>query len=242
MLKIKNINKNFGRLEVLKGISFEIKRGESLGLLGESGAGKSTLARIILGLIPKDSGDIFLNGQPVDYSIRDIRKIFQIIFQDPYTSLNPKIKIGEAIGEPILIHKILPKNKIRQKVEELLSLVRLSKEHYNRYPHELSGGERQRVGIARALSVGPSFLILDEPVSSLDLSVQIELLDLLKRLKDELGLTYLLIAHDLAVIKYICDRVIVIEKGEIVEDDKVDKVLTSPSDAYTKKLIEAGLG
>jgi len=184
----------------------------------------------------------FLNGQPVDYSIRDIRKIFQIIFQDPYTSLNPKIKIGEAIGEPILIHKILPKNKIRQKVEELLSLVRLSKEHYNRYPHELSGGERQRVGIARALSVGPSFLILDEPVSSLDLSVQIELLDLLKRLKDELGLTYLLIAHDLAVIKYICDRVIVIEKGEIVEDDKVDKVLTSPSDAYTKKLIEAGLG
>ncbi|OGC05386.1 hypothetical protein A2230_02685 [candidate division WOR-1 bacterium RIFOXYA2_FULL_36_21] len=242
MLEIKNISKNFGDLEVLKGISFGMKRRESLGLLGESGAGKSTLARIILGLIAKDSGDIFYNGKSVDYSCRDIKKEFQMVFQDPYTSLNPKIKVGEAIGEPVFIHKVLSGPEIKQRALELLSLVGLPKDFYDRYPHELSGGERQRVGIARALSVNPKLLVLDEPVSSLDLSIQVQVLDLLKRLKDKLGLTYLFIAHDLAVIKYICERVIVMKKGKIVEEGDVATVLASPNDSYTKKLVQSSLG
>src|SRR3989339_123419 len=242
MLEIKNISKNFGDLEVLKGISFGMKRRESLGLLGESGAGKSTLARIILGLIAKDSGDIFYNGKSVDYSCRDIKKEFHMVFQDPYTSLNPKIKVGEAIGEPVFIHKVLSGPEIKQRALELLSLVGLPKDFYDRYPHELSGGERQRVGIARALSVNPKLLVLDEPVSSLDLSIQVQVLDLLKRLKDKLGLTYLFIAHDLAVIKYICERVIVMKKGKIVEEGDVATVLASPNDSYTKKLVQSSLG
>lgn len=233
LLEAKNITKSFGEVQALDSVSLNIIEGESLGLVGESGSGKSTLARIILKLIEPTSGSITYNG------IENIRKDCQIVFQDPQTSLNPKIKIGEAIAEPIRIHKIVEsgKLKVEHRINELLGMVNLPAEYANRYPHELSGGERQRVGIARALASNPRFLVLDEPVSSLDLSIQVQILDLLKDLKQKLGLTYLFIAHDLAVIKYLCDRVAVMQSGKIVEIGSISQVLTSPENSYTTKLL-----
>ena len=176
-----------------------------------------------------------------DYDKKQFRRDSQIVFQDPQTSLNPKIRVGDAISEPLLIHDVLPKQDIKLRVQELLAMVELPKERFNRYPYELSGGERQRVGIARALSLSPKFLILDEPVSSLDLCIQVQILNLLKNLKSKLGLTYLFITHDLAVVKYICDRVAVIKEGRVVEIGNVKEVLNDPKDLYTQKLVRSSL-
>ncbi|MFC1511356.1 ATP-binding cassette domain-containing protein [Candidatus Margulisiibacteriota bacterium] len=234
LIEIQNLAKSFGRIAAVDNISFVIEQGESLGLVGESGSGKTTLARLILKLIEPDSGSII-------YDVKDIRRSCQIVFQDPQTSLNPRIRIGEAIGEPILIHKLLPEEKIDKKVAELLALVKLPADYANRYPHELSGGERQRVGIARALASQPKFLILDEPVSSLDVSIQVDILRLLKEIKGQLSLTYLFIAHDLSVIGFMCDRVAVMQGGKIVEIGPKDTILKSPANAYTKKLLASAL-
>lgn len=195
-------------------VSFEIQQGETLGLVGESGSGKSTLARMILKLIEPSSGEIIYNGINVD----KFRQEVQIVFQDPQNSLNPRIRIGEAIAEPIVIHKTVEHRaqSIEHRVFELLEMVGLWREFAKRYPHELSGGERQRVGIARALALNPKFLILDEPVSSLDLSIQVQILELLKDIKLKLGLTYLFIAHDPLVIKFMSDRLIAMKNGKIV--------------------------
>ena len=219
----------------LDSISLDIFKGESLGLVGESGSGKSTLARVILKLIAPTSGYVKY------YGIENIRKDCQIVFQDPQTSLNPKIKIGDAIGESLKIHKIVGsrQSKIENRINELLAMVKLPVEFAKRYPHELSGGERQRVGIARALASNPKFIILDEPVSSLDLSIQEQILDLLINLKNELGLTYLFIAHDLAVIRYLCNRVAVMHKGQIVESGIIARVFGNPENAYTKNLLKS---
>ena len=231
MIEIRELTKYFSRIKALDGISLNIEAGETLGLVGESGSGKSTLARIILKLIEPTSGIINYDG------ISDLRKDCQIVFQDPQTSLNPRIKIGEAIAEPIIIHKIMPKEKIKDRVAELLGLVKLPSDYAKRYPHELSGGERQRVGIARALASNPKLLILDEPVSSLDVSTQVEILMLLKEVKKQLNLTYLFIAHDLLIIGYMCDRIAVMNAGKILEIGTKKQILTTPSDPYTKKLL-----
>ncbi len=235
MLEIRNLFKKFGKILAVDNVSFFIEDGEALGLVGESGSGKSTLARLILRLIEPTSGDIIYNN------VRDIRRECQIVFQDPQTSLNPRIRIGEAIGEPILIHELLPKREILGRVTELLELVKLPKDYARRFPHELSGGERQRVGIARALASDPKFLILDEPVSSLDVSIQVDILRLLKEIKEKINLTYLFIAHDLSVIGFMCNRIAVMQSGKLVEIGSREQILKNPQDPYTKKLLESTL-
>ncbi|MFA5839992.1 MAG: ATP-binding cassette domain-containing protein [Candidatus Margulisiibacteriota bacterium] len=235
LIEVKNISKTFGQLKALDNINLSIEQGEVLGLVGESGSGKSTLARLILKLIEPTSGEIAYNG------IENIRRECQIVFQDPQTSLNPKIRIGEAIAEPIMIHKILPKEKIMRRVAELLFLVKLPVRYATRLPRELSGGERQRVGIARALACEPKFLILDEPVSALDVSIQVDILKLLKEIKQKLGLTYLFVAHDFSVINYMCDRVAVMHDGKIVEIGTKEQIISSPQEPYTQKLLSAVL-
>ncbi len=235
MIELKNLTKRFGRILAVDDISFRIQKGESLGLVGESGSGKSTLARLILKLIEPTRGEIIYDD------VEDIRRECQIVFQDPQTSLNPRIRIGEAVGEPILIHQLLARKKIPKRVSELLQLVKLPENYAKRYPHELSGGERQRVGIARALASRPKFLILDEPVSSLDVSIQVDILKLLREIRKELDLTYLFIAHDLSVIGFMCDRIAVMQNGKLVEMGVRDQILKDPRDPYTKKLLDSTL-
>jgi ABC-type glutathione transport system ATPase component len=235
LIKIQNLVKRFGGVSAVNDVTFSIKTGESLGLVGESGSGKTTLARLILKLIEPSGGSIIYNN------VDDIRRDVQVVFQDPQTSLNPRISIGEAIGEPILIHQLLSKAKIPQRVSELLGLVKLPAEYARRFPHELSGGERQRVGIARALASKPKFLILDEPVSSLDVSIQADILKLLKEIKAQVNLTYLFIAHDLAVIGFMCDRIAVMQEGKLVELALASELFASPKNPYTKRLLEATL-
>ncbi|MDI6731113.1 MAG: ATP-binding cassette domain-containing protein [Candidatus Margulisbacteria bacterium] len=235
LIEVKKISKSYGPVKAVDNVSLSIEHGEVLGLVGESGSGKSTLARMILRLIEPTAGEIVYNG------IQNIRKDCQIVFQDPQTSINPRIKIGEAIAEPILIHKILPKEKIFRRVAELLTLVELPVRYAKRFPHELSGGERQRVGIARALACEPEFLILDEPVSALDVSIQVEVLKLLKEIQQKLALTYLFIAHDFSVINYMCDRVAVMHEGKMVEIGQKEQIITMPQEPYTRKLLSAVL-
>jgi ABC-type oligopeptide transport system ATPase subunit len=235
LIEIQKLAKRFGSLTAVNEIDLAIFQGETLGLVGESGSGKSTLARLILKLIEPTSGSVVYNG------IGEVRRDCQIVFQDPQTSLNPRIRVGEAIGEPLVIHRIVESRKstVENRIIELLEMVKLPGRYASRYPHELSGGERQRIGIARALALQPKFLVLDEPVSSLDVSVQAEILQLLKELKRTMGLTYLFIAHDLSVIGYLSDRVAVMREGKIVELESTDKVLKDPQEAYTKKLLES---
>ncbi|MFA4905113.1 MAG: ATP-binding cassette domain-containing protein [Candidatus Margulisiibacteriota bacterium] len=235
MIEVKELKKYFGEVRAVDGVSLAVASGESLGVVGESGSGKSTLARLILKLIEPDSGTINYDG------IKNIRKDCQIVFQDPQTSLNPRIRIGEAIGEPLWIHKIVEnrKSKIENRIRELLDMVKLPAESADRYPHALSGGERQRVGIARALAAEPRFLILDEPVSSLDVTIQVQILKLLKELKQKLNLTYLFIAHDLSTIGYMCDKIAVMRAGKILEIGTTELILSAPQDPYTRQLLES---
>jgi len=234
-LETKNLSKSFDQVLAVNQVNLSINQGISLGLVGESGSGKTTLSRLILGLIEPTSGHVLYNN------VKDIRRELQIVFQDPQTSLNPRIRIGEAIAEPILIHQLWPKDKVLDKVVDLLTMVKLPADYGRRFPHELSGGERQRVGIARALATEPRLLILDEPVSALDVAIQVEILELLKQLKQELKLTYLFIAHDLSVIGFMCDQVAVMESGQIVELGSIETVLKTPQHPYTKKLLASVL-
>lgn len=234
LIQVKNITKKYNNNTAVDNVSLIVEQGESLGLVGESGSGKTTLARLILKLIEPDSGTITYNN------IQDIRRDCQIVFQDPQTSLNPRIRIGEAIGEPMRIQKVESRQlKVESRIKELLEMVRLPAEYASRYPHALSGGERQRVGIARALASQPKFLILDEPVSALDVAIQVDILQLLRKLKEELKLTYLFIAHDLNVIGYMCDRIAVMNKGRLVELGSRNQVLKAPIDPYTRELLNA---
>lgn len=235
MIEVKELKKYFGGVRAVDGVSLAVESGETLGVVGESGSGKSTLARLMLKLIEPDSGNISYDG------IKNIRKDCQIVFQDPQTSLNPRIRIGEAIGEPMVIHKIVERRaeNVERRVKELLEMVKLPAEYANRYPHALSGGERQRVGIARALAAEPRFLVLDEPVSSLDVTIQVQILDLLKELKRKLNLTYLFIAHDLSTIGYMCDKIAVMRAGKILEIGTTELILSAPSDPYTRQLLDS---
>ncbi|MFY9463627.1 MAG: ATP-binding cassette domain-containing protein, partial [Sediminibacterium sp.] len=225
-------------------VSFDIYPGETLGLVGESGCGKSTLGRTLLQLIPATEGQVLYKGYDLTradaLTLKRLRREMQIIFQDPYSSLNPRMRIGEAIAEPLLVHQLVrDKKEAREKVMHLLEKVGLLPEHYNRYPHEFSGGQRQRIVIARALALNPSFIICDESVSALDVSVQAQVLNLLNDLKADFGFTAVFISHDLSVVRYISDRILVMQKGKIIESGEASSVYYHPKEAYTQQLIAA---
>ena len=245
LLKIDNLHKTFkkNKAHAVNGASFSIFKGEVLGLVGESGCGKSTLAKLILRLITADKGSIFYKGRDLlktDHNdMRKMRKNLQIIFQDPYASLDPRMKIGNVIEEVYDIHKNAHGCDRRNKAIELLETVGLGESYLNRLPSELSGGERQRVGIARALATEPEFIICDEPVSSLDISIQAQILNLLIDIQEKKSLTYLFISHDLGVIASICDRVIVMRSGVFVETGLCEHVFRNPQHDYTKELLRS---
>ena len=237
-------SKVVSNVKAVNNVSLDVYPGETLGLVGESGCGKTTLGRTVLRLIEPTEGQILYNKKDVssfnEKELIDFRKEMQIIFQDPYSSLNPRITIGSAIMEPMQVHSILNNDKERkEKVFELLEKVSLLPEHFYRYPHEFSGGQRQRIGIARALALNPKFIICDESVSALDVSVQAQVLNLLNELKKEFGLTYIFISHDLSVVKFMSDRMVVMNEGVVEELDDADEVYKNPQKEYTKKLIEA---
>ncbi|MEN3323873.1 ABC transporter ATP-binding protein [Mariniflexile soesokkakense] len=230
--------------KAVNNISFKLFQGETLGLVGESGCGKSTLGNAILQLDKATAGQILYNGIDItklsNHEIKKLRKDIQIIFQDPYSSLNPRIPVGEAIMEPMIVHKLYNSDEERkEKTIEILNKVGLSEEYFNRYPHEFSGGQRQRIGIARTIALQPKLIVCDESVSALDISVQAQVLNLLNNLKESFGFTYIFISHDLAVVKYMSDQLLVMNQGKIEELDDADIIYSSPKTVYTKKLIDA---
>jgi oligopeptide transport system ATP-binding protein len=238
------IEREIGSVKAVDGISFSIQRGETLGLVGESGCGKTTAGRTILGLYPITSGKVIVTGIPLENATKEQMKSFrqkaQMIFQDPYASLNPRWTVSAIIGESLRVHNLLPTEKERQeRVHELMLKVGLSPRLINRFPHEFSGGQRQRIGVARALASNPQFIVCDEPISALDVSIQAQVVNLLEELQDEFNLTYLFIAHDLSMVRHICDRVAVMYLGIIVELAERDELYENPLHPYTQALLSA---
>ena len=231
------------RVHAVDDVTLSVAEGETLGLVGESGCGKSTLGRCVVRLLDLTDGDVVFDGRSIGKlkarALRPLRREMQMIFQDPYASLNPRKRVGTIIGDPMRIHGIGDRKERKEKVEALLETVGLSPEHYNRFPHEFSGGQRQRIGVARALALRPKLIVADEPVSALDVSIQAQILNLLKDLQRDFGLTYLFIAHDLAVVRTMSDRIAVMNKGKLVEIGPAEQVYTAPQHDYTKALLSA---
>lgn len=253
LLEARNLKKQFvlpsqpfGKSQIVKavdGINISVRQGETLGLAGESGCGKSTVAKMLMGLEQPTAGEILFRGRNIATFGNDeklsFRRAIQMIFQDPYSSLNPRMRVGEIIGEPLLIHRITSRPKLKEIVLDLMSKVGLPPEQYNRYPHEFSGGQRQRIGVARALALTPEIIIADEPLSALDISIQAQIINLLLQLQKDLGLSYLLISHDLAVIRHLSTKVAVMYLGRIVEHATTEDLFETPRHPYTMALLAA---
>jgi oligopeptide/dipeptide ABC transporter ATP-binding protein len=237
------ISKKIAENKAVDGVTFDVKRGETLGLVGESGCGKSTTGRAILQLYKPSGGHIYFNGVDLvtqrGNDMRLLRRKMQMIFQDPYASLNPRMSVRDIIGEPLVIHKLGTNQERRERVAELMRIVGLNPYYASRFPHEFSGGQRQRIGIARALAVSPDFIVCDEPVSALDVSIQAQIINLLEELQQQFGLTYLFIAHDLAVVRHISDRVAVMYLGKLMEQADRNEIYDNPLHPYTKALLSA---
>jgi oligopeptide transport system ATP-binding protein len=237
------IDREVDQVRAVDGVGFSVARGQTLGLVGESGSGKSTACRAMLQLLAPTSGSVRFEGQEIAglsrRQMRPLRRQMQMIFQDPYASLNPRKRIGQIVGDPLKLQDVASGRELRTQVQELLERVGLSPEHYDRYPHEFSGGQRQRIGIARAIALKPKLVVADEPVSALDVSIQAQIVNLLDDLQDELGLTYVFVAHDIGVVRHISDRIAVMHDGKIVEQGTADQVCEHPRDDYTKKLLAA---
>ncbi|WP_214322185.1 ABC transporter ATP-binding protein [Nonomuraea sediminis] len=255
LLEVDNVVKHFpitagtlikhaiGQVRAVDGVSLELAPGETLGLVGETGCGKSTLARCIAGLHPVTSGKVRFDGDDITNlprsQMRRYRRDIQVIFQDPYGSLNPRRRVGSIIADPLVVHRIQRGEQLRRTVQDLMERVGLNPEHYNRFPAEFSGGQRQRIGVARALALKPRLIICDEPVSALDVSIQAQILNLLKDLQDDFGLTYLFIAHDLSVVRHVSDRIAVMYLGKVVERAGADELHEIPRHPYTNALLSA---
>ena len=235
------LRRTVGYIKAVDGVNFSLKKGQTLGLVGESGCGKTTAARTIIRLIPATSGKVTFSGIDIlkadKKQIRSLRKRISIVFQDPYSSLNPRMTVGDIVGEALRVQKKFSRGQVTEQVDEILERVGLSREHTNRYPHEFSGGQRQRIGVARALVLRPELVICDEPVSALDVSIQSQILNLLKDLQEEFGLTFLFIAHDLAVVEFFCNVIAVMYLGKIVERADRDELYRNPLHPYTRALM-----
>jgi len=237
------LGREVDQVAAVDGVSFSIAAGETLGLVGESGSGKSTLCRTILQLLKPSAGSVRFEGREIAglsrRRMRPLRPRMQMVFQDPYASLNPRKRVGQIVAEPLRLQRAASGTELRRRAQELLDRVGLATEHYDRFPHEFSGGQRQRIGIARALALQPRLIVADEPVSSLDVSIRAQIVNLLDDLQEEFGLTYLFVAHDIGVVRHVSDRIAVMHKGRIVEQGPVDQVCGRPGDPYTKALLAA---